>query len=114
MKIEDILKNAIKELKKNNINESSLKAKIALSHVLNVNKEYLIIHNNEELCKEKINTFNEFLNKIINGTPIQYITNKQEFMGLEFYVDESVLIPQPDTEILVEEVISICRGLSSR
>ena len=45
------------------------------------------------------------LNKVVEGIPVQYITNRQEFMGLEFYVDENVLIPQPDTEILVEEVI---------
>ena len=44
---------------------------------------------------------------------MQYVTNKQEFMGLEFYVDENVLIPQPDTEILVEEVIDICKNLNA-
>lgn len=42
--------------------------------------------------------------------PIQYITNKQEFMKLNFYVDKNVLIPQPDTEILVEKAIEICNN----
>lgn len=45
------------------------------------------------------------IDKIINGKPIQYITNEQEFMKLKFYVDENVLIPQPDTEIIVEKII---------
>lgn len=47
----------------------------------------------------------KYIDKIINGKPIQYITNEQEFMKLKFYVDENVLIPQPDTEIIVEKVI---------
>lgn len=46
-----------------------------------------------------------YIDKIINGKPIQYITNEQEFMKLKFYVDENVLIPQPDTEILAEKII---------
>lgn len=47
-----------------------------------------------------------YIKKIIEGKPIQYITNYQEFMKLQFYVNENVLIPQPDTEILVEQVIN--------
>ena len=46
------------------------------------------------------------LKKIVSGVPVQYLTNNQEFMKLNFYVDENVLIPQPDTEILVEEIIN--------
>ncbi|MBO4816511.1 MAG: peptide chain release factor N(5)-glutamine methyltransferase [Clostridia bacterium] len=110
MKIEEILKNAIRELKKNNINEPTLKAKILLSYVLNVEKEYLIIHNNEEVLSNKINTFNKYINRLINNEPIQYITAKQEFYGIEFMINKNVLIPQPDTEILVEEIISICEN----
>ena len=49
------------------------------------------------------------MEKLLNNVPIQYLTNKQEFYGIEFYVDENVLIPQPDTEILVEEVIQIAK-----
>lgn len=49
--------------------------------------------------------------RLVNGEPIQYITNMQEFMKLKFYVDNRVLIPQPDTEILVENVISIVENI---
>lgn len=55
---------------------------------------------------KKLNFLKKF-GKLVNGEPIQYITNSQEFMNLKFYVDNRVLIPQPDTEILVESVISI-------
>ena len=51
--------------------------------------------------------------KIVGGKPIQYITNNQEFMKMNFYVDENVLIPQPDTEILVYEVLKICKEYSN-
>ena len=55
-----------------------------------------------------VNKYNEDIDKIINHIPLQYITNHQEFMKLDFYVDENVLIPRSDTEILVEEVINQC------
>ena len=53
--------------------------------------------------------YNSKIEKVKNGYPLQYITNNQEFMKLNFYVNDDVLIPQPDTEILVEEVIKICK-----
>ena len=110
MNIKQILENGIKVLKENNIDDALLKSKILLCYILNVEKEYLIIHNKEEMAKEVVDKFNTYINRLINNEPLQYITNKQEFMGLEFYVDNRVLIPQPDTEILVEEVINICVG----
>ena len=76
-----------------------------LEHVLKMNKFELVINHTQKIPEEKINEFNQGLEKLKNNVPIQYITNHQEFMRLNFYVDENVLIPQPDTEILVEEVI---------
>ncbi len=77
-----------------------------------MNKFELVINHTQEISEEKINEFEIGLDKIKNGIPIQYITNHQEFMKLNFYVDENVLIPQPDTEILVEEVIKYCNDFS--
>lgn len=107
MNIEEILKKEINNLKQNNIENSTLKVKILLANILNVKKEYLLIHSEEEVKQEDKIKYENNINELIKGKPLQYITNKQEFMGLNFYVDENVLIPQPDTEILVEKAIEI-------
>lgn len=109
MNIKQALEYGIELLNKNNIESPNLKTRMLLANILNKNKEYLLIHDTEELNISNINKYKENIQKLVNGTPIQYIINKQEFMGLEFYVDKNVLIPQPDTEILVEEVINICK-----
>lgn len=106
MKIKEVLENGIIKLRENNIEEANLKARILLSNILKKPKEYLISHDDENIDET------EFFTKIkmlIQNVPIQYITNNQEFMRLNFYVDENVLIPQPDTEILVEEVINLAQ-----
>lgn len=111
MKIKEALKKANQILIQNNIDEVFLKSRILLAHILNVEKEYLIIHDDEVLLSLQENEFFEKVNNLCSGVPIQYLTNSQEFMGVNFYVDKNVLIPQPDTEILVENVISIIKNL---
>lgn len=109
MNIQEIQKYSINKLKENNIYDYNLKAKLLIAKVLNKPKEYLIINGKEELKKDKILEIKDNIEKIINGYPIQYITGNQEFMGFNFFVNENVLIPQPDTEILVEEVLDILK-----
>lgn len=108
MKIKDILEQAKNKLIENNIEDASIICRQLLAYVLNKDKQYLVININEEIPENIYNTFKEYLQKIIDGYPLQYITHNQEFMELNFYVDENVLIPQPDTEILVENVLEIC------
>lgn len=107
MTIKEALKNAIDLLKKSNIENSIQIAKLVLANVIGKSKEYILINEDEILLDEVYNKYIEKIEKISKGIPLQYITNTQEFMGIEFFVDENVLIPQPDTEILVEEVLSI-------
>lgn len=107
MKIRDILKKGIESLNKSDIEDTSLKARMILANILNKNKEYLLIHDEEEINEKIANLYMQKIEELKNQKPIQYIIKKQEFMGFDFYVDENVLIPQPDTEILVEEVLSI-------
>lgn len=111
MKIKDILKKGIEELKKSNIEDASLKAKILLSHILDVTKEYLIVFGENEINDKISKLYLEKIELLKKHEPLQYIINNQEFMGYNFYVDSNVLIPQPDTENLVEEVISIINSL---
>lgn len=110
LQIKDILEGAIKILKDNNIVDGRIIAKIILCFVLKVQKEYLIINEFKEVSKEIEEEYFSYINKIKSGIPLQYITNRQEFMKLDFYVDENVLIPRADTEILVEEVIQIVKS----
>lgn len=109
MNIRNLLQFGIKELNNNNIEEASLKCKMLLAYILNVTKEYLLVHDNEEIVEEIVIDFKNKIEELKKGKPIQYITCNKEFMGLNFYVNENVLIPQADTEILVEEVLQILK-----
>lgn len=104
MKIKEIQKIANDELK--NIKEANLKIRILFSKVLNIPKEFLLAHSEDEIDDNQKEKILEGIKKLNDNIPIQYIVNEQEFMGLKFFVDENVLIPQPDTEILVEQIIN--------
>lgn len=108
MKIKEVIELGRQVLIRNNIDDASLIARELLAHVLEQNKQYLVIHSDDELEEEYRSKFVDCINQIVSGKPLQYITHKQEFMGLNFFVDENVLIPQPDTEVLVEETIKKC------
>ena len=108
MKIIELLNHGKIFLK--DVDEGSFKAKILLEHILKVKREYIIAHCEDIVSNEQVTLYQAKLEEIKNGKPIQYITHYQEFMKLDFYVDENVLIPQPDTEILVEKVIEILKN----
>ncbi len=105
MKLSEVLKDGIYVLKERNVEDCNLKARCLLSFLLGKPKEYLIINDNEEIDIEKQIEYFSLLDRLIMGEPLQYITGNQEFMGLDFFVNKNVLIPQPDTEILVQAVI---------
>ena len=105
MKISELIKDGVYVLKEKNIDDCNLKARLLLAYLLGKKKEYLIINDNEEIDNGKQMEYFSLLDRLISGEPLQYITGHQEFMGLDFFVNKNVLIPQPDTEILVQSVI---------
>lgn len=105
MNIQKLRKEGRDRLVENNIEDAQIKNDILMQYVFNLSKIELVINSDKEIDHSEVNKFLSYIDELINGRPIQYITNEQEFMKLKFYVDENVLIPQPDTEILVEEVI---------
>lgn len=109
MNIKQALEEAKNILKSNNFEDSNIIAKELLSYVLKKDKVYLTINLDSDLTDIEYVEFTKYIEQIIDGKPLQYITQKQEFMGIDFFVNEDVLIPQPDTEILVETVLDICK-----
>ena len=105
MQIKELINKGIQRLEINHIEDSNIKARVLLQYVLKKDKNYLVTNFNEEVSKQQEIEYGKHIEELIQGRPLQYITKTQEFMGLEFYVDENVLIPQPDTEILVEEAM---------
>lgn len=111
MTIQENLRLGIKNLKEENISEPVLKARLLLCYILNLKKEDLVIYENKEVSSKNEGEYKKNIQKLIEGYPLQYITRHQEFMKLDFYVDENVLIPRADTEITVEEVILYCKNM---
>ena len=110
MKIREALQIAVKTMQAYQIEDVYTKARILLAHFLLISKEQLALHSDDEIADSQLIDYENAVQMICFGKPIQYITNEQEFMKMKFYVDENVLIPQPDTEILVEETISCIQG----
>ena len=110
MKIDEMTNLFLKMLSDAKIEDSRNKYFILTKKILNYSKEYILIHGNEDVELEEFKKLEMYINKLIEGIPVQYLTNEQEFYGNKFYVDDNVLIPQPDTEILVEEAISIIKN----
>ena len=107
MNIEDILYLANSKLKTSNINYSDSDSEILLSKVLKKDKKYILLNPKKKLKIDNIKFFNYLINKRKKGEPIAYLTNVKEFWKYSFYIDSNVLIPRPDTEHLVEEVLKI-------
>ncbi|MEG2016845.1 MAG: peptide chain release factor N(5)-glutamine methyltransferase [Clostridium sp.] len=110
MNISEALSKGYNLLKEAQIESYIIDTQLLLSRVLNVDKLYLIMNRNEELPKETQVKFEELLSKRKEKMPIAYILNDVEFMGFHYYVKEGVLIPRPDTEILVEECLTIIKN----
>jgi release factor glutamine methyltransferase len=114
MTVKDVLQsgfNILKE-KRNNIIEIStpyLDAVILLADALNVSKEKLYLYFNEHITEFGKDQYFEFIKKRKAGIPVSYIRRRKEFYGLNFYVDNRVLVPRPETEFLVYEALEIIK-----
>ena len=105
--IQEELKRGSKFLKENFINTYKIDSELLLGKVLNKGREYLFLNYKENLSNELINNFESLLKRRKKKEPIAYILNCKEFWKNNFYVDKNVLIPRPDTEILVEEITKL-------
>ena len=105
MNIENILVKATEQLNSSNIKNANLDCEVLLSNTINKDREYLILNLKKNLDKKYIDLFYNLIKRRKKGEPVAYLINKKEFWKETFYVNKDVLIPRPDTEHLIEEVI---------
>ncbi len=106
------LKLAIQQLRAAGVPNDLLDAQTLLAAALGKDRTYLIINFSEQLTSEALEKYQALIDRRATGEPLQYITGRQEFFGLEFMVTPDVLIPRPETELLVEETLRLAQGIN--
>ncbi len=107
MNIKNLLNASIKKSHISSNLLSKLDSEILLSKVINKDRKYLILNPQKEINDNDIKSFNFLIERRKKGEPVAYIINNKEFWKNNFYVNSDVLIPRPDTEILVEETLRL-------
>ncbi len=114
MTIKQALIKGVTVLKLEKISTPKLKARLLLQYVLKKPRQYLIVYDNQKLTDKEEQDYLKYIELLTQGEPIEHITHQKEFMKLNFYVDENVLIPRQDTEVLVEEVMNIAKKIRAK
>lgn len=109
MTIQEALTQAKTEFEKAGILSSVLDAEVLLAHALSCDRAHLFAHAEQILTPEQEKTFQRYTRERAARKPVAYITGSKEFYGLDFLVNKYTLIPRPETEQLVQEVIDYCK-----
>ena len=107
MHIRATLRAGLKILLEHQVPSAQLAAEILLMHALGCDRGYLYTHPEKEVPQEAIDSYLQLIHERATGKPTQYITGHQEFWGLDFEVTPDVLIPRPETEHVVEQVLEL-------
>ena len=107
MTIRAALRQAVERFELHGVSSPRLNAEVLVSHVLSVDKAYLYTHDERELTEDETQRLEDAVYERVSGIPVQYIVGRQEFFGRYFTVNPTVLIPRPETELLVEKVLQL-------
>ena len=107
MNIENILKSGIGALKESKISNPHLESEILLSSLIKKSKEYITLNPKVILNFKQVNQYKTLIARRRKREPIAYLINKKEFWNDEFYINKNVLIPRPDTELIIEETLKL-------
>ncbi len=106
-RVVDLLKTTADYFVTKAVDEPRLSSELLLGHVLSQSRLQLYIDHDRVLTREELDQFRVLCRERLDGRPVQYITGEQFFYGLPFQVDERVLIPRPETELLVEHSLEL-------
>ena len=109
MNIDSAIMEGAKTLKNNFISTAYLDSEILMAKAINKKRDYIILNPKKILCKNDLNNFKKLIKARSCKEPIAYLTNKKFFWESEFFVTKDTLIPRPDTEIIVENVLNLTK-----
>ncbi len=112
MNIETAINKASKILKRKNIRSAILDSELLMSKAIKKSRKYIILNTYKELKKNSLNYFKKLIDQRSSGKPVAYLVGKKEFWNYEFEVNKDVLIPRPDTELIVEQVLRLTKNKS--
>ena len=107
MNIENALNIANNILKDNCNNSYQLDSELLMSKIFEKDRKFIILNSNKKLSEEKLEQFNCLINKRLKGEPIAYLLKKKDFWKYEFYIDKGILIPRPDSEVVVDQILKL-------
>ena len=97
-------------LKNKSINSAKLDSEILLASVIDKDRKYLILNNDQNIKEKNLIHFQKLINKRSFKEPIAYLTNKKHFWNYKFFVTKDTLIPRPDTELIVEQILNLTKS----
>ena len=112
MKLFDLINDGAEILKNKNIKSYLLDSELLMTQVIEKNREYIILNLDKHISKKKISLYKELIDQRSDGKPISYLVGKKDFWKYEFMISENVLIPRPETEIIVEQVLELTKNKS--
>ena len=107
MNIENALNIANDKLKNNCNSSYQLDSELLMSKIFQKDRKFIILNSKKILSEEKFDQFYNLVKKRSKGEPIAYLLNKKDFWNYEFYIDKGILIPRPDSEIIIEQILRI-------
>ncbi len=110
MNLKTAINNGYKKLKDNNIKTALLDSEILLSEAIDKTREFIILNNHNIIHQDDYKCYQNMIAQRAKGKPVAYLTNKKFFWKYEFFINEKVLIPRPDTEIIIEQILRIYKN----
>ena len=110
MILEKVILEGSSILKKNGIKTSRLDSEILMSKAINKDRVFMILNSNRNLEKKSLNCFFDLIKKRSLGTPVSYLTGKKNFWNNEFQINKNVLIPRPDSELIIQEALNLTKN----
>jgi release factor glutamine methyltransferase len=111
--VRELMKSAIEHLQRNGFEDARLNVELLLANALDIERIQLYLHFDKPLKPEELRQFRILYERRLKREPVQYIIGSTSFMGLNFAVDSRVLIPRPETEILIEQAMLLCQRYPS-